>query len=78
LIRAEFLETAVWREVCNLLRNPEKLQREFHEGGKAITPLQNKEALKAKRLKQQHGSERLIDSFTGGLIERSKRSNSHL
>jgi len=27
-IRAEFLEAAVWREVCDLPKNPEELERE--------------------------------------------------
>lgn len=66
------METAVWREVCDLLRNPEKLEREFQEVGKTIAPLQNAEALKARRLKQQHALDRLIDSFTEGLIEKEE------
>ena len=71
-IQAEFLEESVWREVCELLRNPEKLEREFREDGNAIAALQNAEALKAKRLKQQQALERLIDSFTEGLIEKEQ------
>jgi site-specific DNA recombinase len=71
-IQAEFLEAAVWREVCDLLRNPEKLEREFQEDSKAVASLQNAEALKAQRLKQQHALERLIDSFTEGLIEKDQ------
>jgi hypothetical protein len=39
-IQAEFLEAAVWREVCDLLKNPEKLEREFKEGGDADASLQ--------------------------------------
>lgn len=34
--------------------------------------MQNAEALKALRLKQQHALERLIDSFTEGLIEKDQ------
>ena len=71
-IQAEFLEAAVWREVCDLLKNPEKLEREFKEGGEADASLQNAEALKDLRLKQQHALERLIDSFTEGLIEKDQ------
>src|SRR5208337_3201458 len=71
-IRAEFLEDAVWREVCDLLRNPEKLEREFKDGGEAVASVQNAEALKVRRLKQQHALERLIDSFTEGLIEKDQ------
>jgi site-specific DNA recombinase len=71
-IRAEFLEAAVWREVCDLLQNPEKLEWEFQEGGEANGSLQNVEALKALRLKQQHALERLVDTFTEGLIEKDQ------
>ena len=71
-IQAEFLEAAVWRAVCDLLKNPEKLEQEFKEGGEAVASLQNAEALKALRLKQQHALERLIDSFTEGLIEKEQ------
>ena len=71
-IRAESLEVAVWREVCDLLKDPAKLERDFQEDGEAIGSLQNAEALKAQRLKQQHSLERLIDSFTEGLIEKDQ------
>ena len=37
-----------------------------------MAALQNAEALKARRLKQQHPLERLIDSFTEGLIEKDQ------
>ena len=83
-IRAEFLEDAVWREVCDLLRSPERLEREYQEDGKAVASLQNAEALKVRRLKQQHALERLIDSFTEGLIEKDQftsrmtRTKSHI
>jgi len=34
-VQAGFLETAVWREVCNLLMNPEKIELEHEERSKA-------------------------------------------
>ena len=71
-IQAEFLEDAVWREVCDLLTNPDKLERKFKEGGEADASLQNAEVLKALLLKQHHALERLIDSFTEGLIEKDQ------
>ena len=46
-IQAEPLEAAVWHEVCDLLKNPEKLERELKEGGEADASLQNAEAFKA-------------------------------
>jgi site-specific DNA recombinase len=52
--------------------NPEKLERDYKEGGEADASLRNAEALKALRLKQQHALERLIDSFTEGLIDKDQ------
>jgi site-specific DNA recombinase len=54
------------------LKNPEKLERDFKEGGQANASIQNADTLKALRLKQQHALERLIDSFTEGLIEKDQ------
>jgi site-specific DNA recombinase len=71
-IQAEFLESTVWREVCDLLRNPEELEREFKESTNSLASLQTAEALKARRLKQQRALERIIDSFTEGLISKDQ------
>jgi site-specific DNA recombinase len=71
-MQGEFLETAVWREVSDLLRNPERLERDYEAGSRASGLLDNIEALKAQRLKLQHALERLIDSFTEGLIEKDQ------
>jgi chromosome segregation ATPase len=59
-------------EVCDLLRNPGKLERDFKESSNALASLETAEALKARRLKQQQGLERLIDSFTEGLISKDQ------
>jgi site-specific DNA recombinase len=71
-MQGEFLETAVWREVSDLLRNPGRLERDYKVGSRASASLDNVEALKAQRLKLQHTLERLIDSFTEGLIEKDQ------
>lgn len=71
-VQGEFLEAAVWREVSDLLTNPDRLEREHH-GDTRIEPASGDvEALKAQRLKLQHALERLIDSFTEGLIEKDQ------
>src|SRR5216684_2707186 len=69
-IQGQFLESAVWHEVCDLLTHPERLEHEYQDGGKVGASLESVETLKAQRLKLQHGLERLIDSFTEGLIEK--------
>jgi site-specific DNA recombinase len=71
-IQGEFLESVVWREVSDLLRNPGRLERDHQAGGRAGASLDNIETLKAQRLKLQHTLERLIDSFTEGLIEKDQ------
>src|SRR5260370_18498249 len=71
-MQGEFLETAVWREVSALLRNPGRLEYEYQTGSKAGASLEHVETLKAQGLKLQHARERLIDSFTEGLIEKDQ------
>jgi site-specific DNA recombinase len=71
-IQAEFLEAAVWREVSDLLANPERLERDFKASSNAVASLQSAAALKTLRFKQQCSLERLIDSFTEGLIEKDQ------
>jgi len=62
----------VWREVSDLLADPERLEHEYQAGSRAGASLENVETLKAQRLKLQHALERLIDSFTEGLIEKDQ------
>jgi site-specific DNA recombinase len=71
-MQGEFLETAVWHEVCELLRHPERLEHEYQSSGRVGASLENVETLKSQRLKLQHALERLIDSFTEGLIEKDQ------
>ena len=71
-MQGEFLETAVWQEVSDLLRNPGRLECDYEAGGRAGASLDNIETLKAQRLKLQPALERLIDSFTEGLIEKDQ------
>jgi site-specific DNA recombinase len=71
-VQGEFLEKAVWHEVSELLTNPERLEREYQDRSRKGASLQNLEALNAQRLKLQHALERLIDSFTEGLIDKDQ------
>jgi site-specific DNA recombinase len=71
-IQGKFLETTVWGQVCELLRNPRRLEQE-HEGSDGVdASLERVESLKAQRLKLEHTVERLIDGFTEGLIEKEQ------
>ena len=71
-IQGEFLESVVWHEVCVLLTHPERLEHEYQGGDTIGASLEGVETLKAQRLKLQHTLERLIDSFTEGLIEKDQ------
>jgi site-specific DNA recombinase len=71
-VQGTFLETTVWREVSILLMNPERIELEHQKSSKAGTLLDNLETLRSQRSKLQHGMERLIDSFTEGLIEKDQ------
>lgn len=71
-VQGEFLEKAVWREVSELLTNPERLEREYQDCSREGASLGNLETLNAQRLKLQHALERLIDSFTEGLIDKDQ------
>jgi len=53
-MQGEFLETAVWHEVCELLRHPESLEHEYQSSGRVRASLESVETLKAQRLKVQH------------------------
>jgi site-specific DNA recombinase len=70
-VQGEFLEAAVWHEVCDLLTHPERLEHEYQDAARVGASLEHFETLKAQRLKLQHTLERLIDSVTGGLMKRS-------
>ncbi len=71
-MQGEFLETAVWYEVCELLTHPERLEHEYQDGGGVGASLERVETLKVQPLKLQHALERLIDTFREGLIEKDQ------
>lgn len=71
-VQGKLLETAVWDEVCELLRNPQKLQADYLDHNRADISFDNRETLKSQHVKLQYALERLIDSFTEGLIEKDQ------
>ncbi len=71
-VQGAFLETTVWREVSNLLMNPERIELEYEKRSTTGTLSENLESLRSQRTKLQHAMERLIDSFTEGLIEKDQ------
>jgi site-specific DNA recombinase len=71
-IQGEFVEAAVWHEVFELLTKPERLEREYQDRSRVGASLGDVDTLKAERVKLQHAVERLIDSFTEGLIDKDQ------
>jgi len=74
-VRTDLVEIAVWHEVCQLLQDPQRLEREYHRrgqvrprGAKWETP----ESLRAQITKLQRGMARLIDGYAEGVIEKGE------
>jgi site-specific DNA recombinase len=74
-LRTDLVELAVWHEVCQLLNDPQRLEREYHRrsharprGAKWETP----ESLRGQITKLQRGMARLIDGYAEGLIDKGE------
>src|SRR5215831_4524187 len=72
-IRTDLVELAVWHEVCQLLQDPRRLEREYHRRGHARprgAKWETPESLRAQVTKLQRGMAQLIDGYAEGLIEK--------
>ena len=72
-IRTDLVEIAVWQEVGQLLKDPQRLERESHRRGHARprgAKWETPESLRAQISKLQRGLARLIDGYAEGLIEK--------
>jgi site-specific DNA recombinase len=74
-MRTDLVEIAVWQEVCQLLQDPRRLEREYRRraharprGAKRETP----ESVGAQITKLRRGMARLIDGYAEGLIEKAE------
>jgi len=70
-IRADMLEEVVWAQVCQLLQNPDRLQREYERRLKKRTAT-DPTALDAERKKVQGRISRIIDSYADGLLSKDE------
>ncbi|WGJ61658.1 hypothetical protein [Wolbachia endosymbiont of Frankliniella intonsa] len=74
-IRASTLETAVWEEVKSLLKNPNRILKEYQ---RRLSELQKSpcdqitDSLKKQDDKLKQGISRLIDSYTQGYISKEE------
>src|SRR5215470_16858359 len=74
-IRTDLVELAVWHEVCQLLKDPQRLERGYHRRGHARphrAKWETPESLRAQIAKLQRGMARLIDGYAEGLIEKGE------
>ena len=72
-LRTDTLETAVWAETTELLKNPTRLQLEYQRRLSQMqqTPEKNEIAIIQKQMKNiKCGIGRLIDGYTNGYIEK--------
>jgi site-specific DNA recombinase len=74
-VRADLLEQSVWRDVCSLLKNPQRIEKEY----KRRLTNRNKhvrwnsaEQFYALITKVRRGIARLIDAYQDGLIDKSE------
>ena len=71
-VRTDRLEEAVWRDVCSLLREPQRLAREYQRRLAQPDPDKPLGSLKALAQKAKRGISRLIDAYENGLIDRAE------
>jgi site-specific DNA recombinase len=74
-LRTDVVEVAVWQEVCQLLEDPQRLEREYRRRGQARprgAKWETPESLRAQSNKLQRGIARLIDGYAEGLIGKAE------
>jgi len=71
-VREDRLEEAVWRDVCSLLREPQRLAREYERRLAQPDRDPSVDSLKALTQKVKRGIGRLIDAYENGLIDRTE------
>jgi site-specific DNA recombinase len=75
LVATELLDEAVWREVCRLLDDPAQVIAEYQRRLDAVQATPHRlelDALDRQLAKARRATERLIDSYTEGLIDKSE------
>jgi site-specific DNA recombinase len=70
-LRMDSLDHAVWTEVCQLLREPQRLEQEYRQRLQPPAVAGEAAPLAAQVHKLQRGCARLIDGYTDGLIEKA-------
>jgi site-specific DNA recombinase len=74
-VRTDLLEAAVWKDVCSLLSEPERIEREYQRrlaNKKKSGRSQTADSLAASIKRVKRGIARLIDAYEDGLVERAE------
>lgn len=71
-IRADALETEIWKYVCGIVKNPGSLEQVGQDSTQRNVLPEDVDALRAHRQKLRHGMERLIDSLAEGVIDKDQ------
>jgi site-specific DNA recombinase len=71
-LRIDQTNAAVWREVCQLLEKPERLEQEYRQRLQPQQKPKEQDGLDAQMGKLRRGIARLIDSSADGLIDKQE------
>ena len=74
-VRSDFLEQAVWEDVCAMLSDPDRIEAEYHRrltAGKKEGKWTAGTHLHSAVIKIKRGISRLIDSYQEGLLEKEE------
>ena len=71
-VRVDVLDEAVWKDVCSLLEDPARIEREYQRRLKRESGhTDNNEHLQARIQKVKRGIAPLVDAYEDGLLEKS-------
>jgi len=71
-VRTDRLDQAVWRDVSSLLREPERIAREYERRLTQTPRDDGLPSLRAATQRLQRGLDRLIDAYQAGLLDRAE------
>jgi site-specific DNA recombinase len=74
-VRTDLLDEAVWQDACALLKDPERVDKEYRrrlEGGERKGDVRGAEALEQSLRKVRRGIARLIDAYGDDLLEKEE------
>ena len=71
-VRTDKLDQAVWKDVCLLLKEPDRITHEHHRRLTRTSQDTRVDQIRALTQKTERGMSRLIDAYQDGLIERTQ------